>query len=1069
MSYLPSRGAGGSLTTHASSHVAGGSDKVAINLLTGTVIDAQVPASAVTQHQAALSIGAAQLTGTIASARLSGAYSGITGLGALASGAVPASLVTAGSFGAGDYVFPADVTTSASFVSTGGGATGKFLTGGAGATVFAFSGANFDIRAGDGMQSSQNVLRVASTGAFDFQSNTVSMGTLTIDDTNEWLLLTDTATSGSVDLTFQNGTTGTGAAGFQVGITATEKAILLNYENTDMLFHVNNTLAATLAPGGNFTVVGAVTATTLAGTLSTATQNTVTTMTALTTIGTLVAGAVPASLVTAGTFGTGAYVFDNNVSGILTCTATAFTGTLTTGAQGNVTSLGTLTALMVSPGTTAVQLLTATSIGVGTATPQGTLHVFTGESSGAAPAVDADDVVIENNGPTGMTILSSNTQYGRISFSDDAAGQGSIIYDHGTTVGIGANAMGLVTSGSVKMVIGSSGNFDFKTGTTTFNTIAYTWPGSDGGVNNVLTTDGSGGLSWTAGGGGALGGSGTAGKIAKWSAPSTLTDSIISESGSVVTIAGTLASGALDLSGQIDLNTNNIIAGGTAAFTTLTASGNVDGPIRDKGGAVYNVVHPDYGAVDNDANDDDAAGNRVAIQAAIDAAEAAGGGVVFVPEGVFRLSPASSGVHCLTINSDNVVLEGTGYASVLKAAATQMAGILIIEAGTPASEQIKNVTIRDIHFDGNKANQSGSYATMNLRVNVSNEFDEAAHISVIRVFSHDAYAVDPSTEEGGGISLEGSDHATPNDTDALDYYKQEITIDGCFCWDNDGWGIGTNWTNGALIVNCHTYNNDTMGVTIWNSQDITVDNINSYGNAVHSLNMEISDRITIKGSHAESIVRGIKVFNSKDVILENNTIENASSNSLHHAIEVANGAGFGNGTFKKRKCERISILGNIVHQSGGSGGYALSVNDTTESLTTENVVIEENQLWNDSLPTKGLVVFSKGIQVVGNTIEGQVSLDGKVDDVVFNSNKCRATPGSSTNHLTLAGGLVITVVGNTFKLGGANTSNVIVIDHAQDTGPNTVVSGNAVLGTFSTFVGTTNTGNDVDLGTNALP
>ena len=57
-----------------------------------------------------------------------------------------------------------------------------------------------------------------------------------------------------------------------------------------------------------------VTATTLAGTLATATQNSVTTMTSLTTIGTLVAGAVPASLVTAGTFGAGNYT----VAGALT-------------------------------------------------------------------------------------------------------------------------------------------------------------------------------------------------------------------------------------------------------------------------------------------------------------------------------------------------------------------------------------------------------------------------------------------------------------------------------------------------------------------------------------------------------------------------------------------------------------------------------------------------------------------------------------------------------------------------------------------------------------------------------
>ena len=128
-------------------------------------------------------------------------------------------------------------------------------------------------------------------------------------------------------------------------------------------------------------------------------------------------------------------------------------------------------------------------------------------------------------------------------------------------------------------------------------------------------------MSWTAGGGGALGGSGTAGKIAKWSATSTLTDSILTESGVNISVAGNVnVSGAtskfglaqwdirntsttfelfdgtvrfsltsalgifkgnlqvdgtmaaLDMAGQIDMNGNNIIAGATAAFTTITAS-----------------------------------------------------------------------------------------------------------------------------------------------------------------------------------------------------------------------------------------------------------------------------------------------------------------------------------------------------------------------------------------------------------------------------------------------------------------------------------------------------------------
>ena len=76
------------------------------------------------------------------------------------------------------------------------------------------------------------------------------------------------------------------------------------------------------------------TATTLAGTLSTVTQNSVTTMTGLTTVGTLVGGAVPASLVTAGSFGTGAYVFDSTVQmGGLTATTGTFTGLVLTPAS----------------------------------------------------------------------------------------------------------------------------------------------------------------------------------------------------------------------------------------------------------------------------------------------------------------------------------------------------------------------------------------------------------------------------------------------------------------------------------------------------------------------------------------------------------------------------------------------------------------------------------------------------------------------------------------------------------------------------------------------------------------
>ncbi len=81
----------------------------------------------------------------------------------------------------GSITSDSDITTSGSIISTGGEPvqTGKFLTGNAGNTVFAFSGGNWDIRAGSGSSSSQNVLRVDNSGNFDFyDGNLITTGTV---------------------------------------------------------------------------------------------------------------------------------------------------------------------------------------------------------------------------------------------------------------------------------------------------------------------------------------------------------------------------------------------------------------------------------------------------------------------------------------------------------------------------------------------------------------------------------------------------------------------------------------------------------------------------------------------------------------------------------------------------------------------------------------------------------------------------------------------------------------------------------------------------------------------------
>ncbi len=76
-------------------------------------------------------------------------------------------------------------------------------------------------------------------------------------------------------------------------------------------------------------------------------------------------------------------------------------------------------------------------------------------------------------------------------------------------------------------------------------------------------------------------------------------------------------------------------------------------PIPDVTGPIFDVVR--YGA-DPTGNSDSTA----AIQAAIDAAERAGGGVVFLPAGEFRVSRIGSGNFVLRISASNIVLRGAG-------------------------------------------------------------------------------------------------------------------------------------------------------------------------------------------------------------------------------------------------------------------------------------------------------------------------------------------------------------------------------------------------------------------------
>ena len=139
-----------------------------------------------------------------------------------------------------------------------------------------------------------------------------------------------------------------------------------------------------------------------------------------------------------------------NVSG-------AITGTLGTAAQPNITSVGTLTnfrstGIDDNADALAITIDSSENVGIGTASPLGKLSIQEGSSGGSANT-NADGLVIDNTGKTGITILTPNDSEGLIFFADpDDNNIGRITYNHST------NAMGFVTNNSTALTIDSSSN-----------------------------------------------------------------------------------------------------------------------------------------------------------------------------------------------------------------------------------------------------------------------------------------------------------------------------------------------------------------------------------------------------------------------------------------------------------------------------------------------------------------------------------------------------------------------------------------------------------------------------------
>jgi uncharacterized repeat protein (TIGR02543 family) len=111
-------------------------------------------------------------------------------------------------------------------------------------------------------------------------------------------------------------------------------------------------------------------------------------------------------------------------------------------------------------------------------------------------------------------------------------------------------------------------------------------------------------------------------------------------------------------------------------------------PIPNVTGPIFNVTS--YGADPTGASD-----STLAIQGAINAAAGAGGGVVFLPAGEFRVSPQGSSNFALRISASNIVLRGAGVAETfLLNTSPEMRGksVLLVSPTSTSTNGFSHIT-----------------------------------------------------------------------------------------------------------------------------------------------------------------------------------------------------------------------------------------------------------------------------------------------------------------------------------------------------------------------------------------
>lgn len=564
------------------------------------------------------------------------------------------------------------------------------------------------------------------------------------------------------------------------------------------------------------------------------------------------------------------------------------------------------------------------------------------------------------------------------------------------------------------------------------------------------------------------------------------------QSSTTITGLGTLAGkSTVNLATEVtgNLPVTNLNSGTGASSTSYwTGNGTWSVPAGGGGGSYIDLSPFDYVirksgsttiAIDASSGStvSSSTNANVPIQFAIDALPTGGG--IFLDKGDFVVATS-------VVITSNITLVGLGAQSYLKATTSMNKPVLTNKAVFDNATNT-NIIIRDIKFDGDKANQTVAFSTVYLKKITNSEITGVIANGALRTGVYPGVL----STWGEGIRLANSSYvrmsnieASDNSYDGVKFWATNFsTLDGLVAINNGSNGFQLTYDTDP-DVDSSAYNtisnitvrhdtggvpagsNGTKGITIDGGRDNTITNVAVWGTKVGFQMLRGVWRNTISNM----------VINQRDgtgIYAPNDPAwENVDYNQFNN-ITIAPISG--------TDLDYINLLQNANYNTfngvnayltgSSSGSWFFSFENNTTNNQVYNVHATGSRIYSNSSTNN--VSYHQGVAVYGGS--ANLWSVGSLSYITGTGTISSFTTGSNGNVLSVVGGVPTWVATSTLGLGGGSGGTNYLTNSGADTYLNTgtnlqapTLAATSTTGT-STITNALNVLNIANIGTSSQP